>query len=278
MRVATTSDIQRLQALRQCTALTHLDISGSYLQDCLAGELAAALQAMPRLTRLHACNCALQSQRSVVAIASALQPLTQLQHLHLARSRLGEAGLAALAPALSAMPGLQTLHVGDNRVSVKGTRHLCTLLGAVPGLTHLDVSCSPLRGEGAPLLAAVVRGMTSLQTLNMSYYCTGDIGMVAFAPALAALPHLHTLNLSANELGTGAVSMLLGGRPPTPAEPQFKPATTNQWSYMSCSAQHSDAAAGARPFSHGHGGRGLGCAGPSSQPPWAFCAIAGDGP
>ena len=45
----------QLQALRQCTGLTHLDISASDLQDCLAVELTAALQAMPSLTRLHMC-------------------------------------------------------------------------------------------------------------------------------------------------------------------------------------------------------------------------------
>ena len=63
--------VLQLQVLRQCTGLTHLDISGSDLQDCLAVELAAALQAMHRLTRLRIC-CEVKSQRIMSALASAL--------------------------------------------------------------------------------------------------------------------------------------------------------------------------------------------------------------
>ena len=154
MTVTAEGAAQQLQALQHCTSLTHLDISGSYLRDCLVVDLAAALQAMPRLTCLHMCSCDLQSQLVVAALASALQPLTQLQHLHLANCRIGEAELAALAPALSGMPGLQTLDVSKNRLlRGAGAEALCTLLGAVPGLTHLDISYSPLLEEGAALLA-----------------------------------------------------------------------------------------------------------------------------
>ena len=143
------------------------------------------------------------------ALASALQHLTQLQHLPLARSQLGNAGLAALAPALSAIPGLQTLGVDNNLVSgTEGAKALCMLLGTVPGLTHLDVSYCSLRNEGAALLAAVLRGLTCLQTLDISSISIGDSGMVTVAPALAALPHLHTLNVIHNQFGAGAVSML----------------------------------------------------------------------
>ena len=91
--ITAASGVQRLQALRQRTGLTHLDISSSYLQGTLAG---AALQAMPRLTSLHVCDCDLQSQRVVAAFASALQHLTQLQHLHLR----GSPSLGRLAPSL----------------------------------------------------------------------------------------------------------------------------------------------------------------------------------
>ena len=144
---------QQLQALRQGTGLTHLDISGGHLQDCPAVEVAAALQAMPRLTRLHMRSCNLQSQRVVAALASALRPLTQLQHLCLSGSRLGEAGAASLAPALSAMPGLQTLDVSSSYLrEAAGAKALCTLLGAVLRLTHLDVNNNVLWDEGAALL------------------------------------------------------------------------------------------------------------------------------
>ena len=211
IRVQAACALQQLQALRQCTGLTNLDISGSDLQDCPAANLAAALQAMPGLTRLHLCSCTLQSQRVAAALGSALQSLTRLQHLHLARSRLRQAGLAALVPALSAMPDLQTLDVGATSMPAsgpQGANALCTLLGAVPGLTHLDVSFSRLQDGGTLLLAAVLRSMTRLQTLNMYGSHLGDAGMLILAPALAELPHLHTLDLCGNELGASAVSML----------------------------------------------------------------------
>ena len=209
IRVTAACAVQQLQALRQCTGLTHLDISNSELQGFLPVELRAALQAMPRLTLLRVCNCKLQSQVVVAALASVLQPLTQLQHLHLARFCAGEARLVALAPALCAMPGLHTLDVSATSMSwTEGAKALCTLLGAVPGLTHLDVTYTCLRGEGAPLLAEVLRGLSLLQSLIMCGSNIGDWVMVALAPTFAALPHLHTLDLSSNVLGTNAVTML----------------------------------------------------------------------
>ena len=209
MTVTAEGAAQQLQGLRQCTSLTPLDISGSYLRDCLAVELAAALQAMPGLTRLNIHFCDLQSQRAVAAVVSALQPLTQLQHLHLANCRPGEAELAALAPALSAMPGLQTLDVSNNMLSgAAGAKALCTLLGAVPGLTHLDISSSPLLEEGAALLAAVLPSMTRLQTVNVCGSRMDGEAMVILAPALAALPSLHTRNLNSNVWGADTLPML----------------------------------------------------------------------
>lgn len=68
IRVQAACALQQLQALRQCTSLTNLDISGGDLQDCPALNLAAALQAMPGLTCLHLCSCILQSQRVAAAL------------------------------------------------------------------------------------------------------------------------------------------------------------------------------------------------------------------
>lgn len=60
IKVAAACADQQMQALRQCTSLTHLEITGSSLRDRLAGELAAALQAMSRLVGLHVCHFNLQ--------------------------------------------------------------------------------------------------------------------------------------------------------------------------------------------------------------------------
>ena len=191
---------QQAQALQQCTGLTHLDISSIGIQECLEVELAAALQAMPRLTRLRVCGYYLRSQHFVSALASAVQYPTQLQHLHLARNVMGIAALAALVPALSAMPALQTLVVDGNNVypddRVAWVEALCALLSVVPGLTHLNVANSSLQEEGTALLAPVLRGMTCLQHLDLSHNAVGNRGMAALAPALAALPNLQTLHLS----------------------------------------------------------------------------------
>lgn len=151
--------VQQLQALQHCTGLTHLDISGSEPEDWLpeqghqaAVELTTALQGMRRLVRLQVRH--LQFEGSEAALASALQPLTHIQHLHVWCSGLGEAELAALAPALSAMPGLQMLDFSNNSPEgVERAEALCGLLDAVPRLTHLDVSGTSLWAEGAVLLA-----------------------------------------------------------------------------------------------------------------------------
>ena len=205
--------VQQLQALRQFTGFTHLDIGGSRLQHCLTVELTSALQAMPRLTRLRMCCRHMQFQDVAAALISALQPLTHLQHLHLERSHLKGPGLAALAPALSAMPGLQTLDLSRNLSytsldQVDDAKALCTLLGVVPGLTHLDVSNRPLHDQGTAQLAKLLHDMTRLQTLKMCYTSTSDEGMATFTPALAALPHLHTLDLQNTELGPMSASAL----------------------------------------------------------------------
>ena len=163
---------------------------------------------MHSLTCLHLDSWQLQP---VTIFASALQPLTQLQHLHVVSSRLEVSALAALVPAQSGMRGLETVDVCNNLIDVDGPEEvqaLCTLLGVVPGLTHLDVSWSCLRAQGAVLLASVLRDMTHLQTLKMLGCDISADGMATLAPALAALPHIHTLDLRFNALGARAVSAL----------------------------------------------------------------------
>ena len=210
---------QQLQALRQCTSLTHLDIRGSGLWSYLgqsgqqaAEELTAALQGLPSLTRLHVVGYETYSDSCMTRLASALQPLTQLQHLHLAEHNTGVAALAALVPALSAMPALQTLVVSGNNPVVDETagraEALCALLSVAPRLTHLDVGSNTLHNEGAALLAPALRGMTCLQHLNLSYNKVGSRGLAALAPALAALPNLHTLDLSGCDLHGEFASLL----------------------------------------------------------------------
>ena len=76
---------QQLQALRQRTGLTHLDINGTALQNRSAEEsrqalmkLKAALQGMRSLTCLHLRWWILQSEVAVTTLAPVLWPLTQL--------------------------------------------------------------------------------------------------------------------------------------------------------------------------------------------------------
>ena len=138
------------------------------------------------------------SDSCVVPLASAVQPLTQLQHLDLAGNNIKVPGLLALAPALSAMPALQTLVVSSNYTGWKAradwVEALCALLSIVPGLTHLNVvGSNSLLDEGVTLLAPVLRGMTGLQHLNLStryHWQQGNSGTCS-SPCSAAQP-AHT--------------------------------------------------------------------------------------
>ena len=216
IQIAADCAVQQLQALQQCTGLTHLEFRGKGLQHCsaeqghpTAAELTAAFRGMSKLTVLCIQRWKLQFRGVEAALTPALWPLTQLQHLHIVDSRLEAAGVEALAPALSAMRGLQMLDLKHNsRKGVEWAQALCTLLGDVPGLKHLNVSSSGLGKEGAALLAPVLRGVTCLQRLNLSFTLLHDMGIAALAPALAALPCLHTLDVSDNELEASAVSAL----------------------------------------------------------------------
>ena len=200
MEVTAACADQQLQALRQCTGLTHLHISVIDLQERVSVELAAALQGLHSLTRLHVSGYKLRGDNVVVPLASAVQHLTQLQHLHLAKNDIGVAALTALVPALSAMPALQTLVINCKCLRpadrVAWTEALCTLLIVVPGLTHLNAGRNSMRDEGLALLAPALRGMTRLQHLDLSHNFVGSRGTAAIAPALAALPNLQTLDLS----------------------------------------------------------------------------------
>lgn len=202
---------QELPALQHCTSLTHLDISYAHLGTWLsrpgghaAAALAASFKGMRSLTYLRAEHCQLDSSRTVGpmhSFASALRPLTQLQHLHLAKNRIGAVGLGALRPVAAGMLQLQTLDVADCCIqSMAGAQALQDLLCVTPCLTHLCVSGNSIGPQGAAGLASALRGVTCLQSLHIGRAALGDSGVRLLTPVLAALPCLHTLDLSFNEL------------------------------------------------------------------------------
>ena len=146
------------------------------------------------------------------ARAWVVAPETQLAHLHLNHTKIGDAGVAALATAcVGAMRQLSYLMLNDNMIGDVGVRalvHRCSE-GALPMLEKLYLARNRIGDDG--MAAFANKGMRTLNELDLENNRIGDDGVAAFAAGCgpSVLPSLERLQLWLNHIGSVGVRALI---------------------------------------------------------------------
>ena len=225
-------------ALKCCTYLQTLDLSGNNIGSNGAVALAKGLKHCTNLkklylhcnsigsdgalplaeglkccTNLHALNLSYNSIGSdgAVALAEGLKCCTNLQTLCLSYNTIGSDGVVALAKGLKCCTNLQTLDLLSNCIGSDGAVALAKGLKHCTNLKKLYLHCNSIGSDGALDLAEGLKCCTNLQTLYLSYNSIGSDGAVALADGLKCCTNLQTLYLSDNSIGSdGAVALAEG--------------------------------------------------------------------
>lgn len=185
-----------LQALAATRTLEELDLSDNHR---ITGAGLAHLAGLDRLHTLRLAGCGDGKRLDLTA----LPRLKALRTLDLARSQIGDDGLAAAA----GVPGLEALVVldGDTRFTAAGLKHL----GRMAALKELSFAARREQIGGA---AEAVAGLTGLRALRLEVYSGGtdppppDAGL----RHLAGLTGLRSLVLMVGPIADENLTHLLG--------------------------------------------------------------------
>ena len=175
-------------------------------------RLAQGLQFLPTLRVLNLKGCPLGSAGGV-ALAEGLRfTPPRLQMLSLLRTWISDEGMLALASVLPKLPELQHLDVGNCRFHYAALSTLATQLNHLPQLRFLDVSgCA---GHQRALSAAyhdilhALRHLPRLETFLINGNHLRDAGAIVLADTLRCLPSLRELFLYQNKIGDEGIQAL----------------------------------------------------------------------
>ena len=197
-------------ALKCCTYLQTLDLSGNIIGSDGAVALAGGLKCCTNLQTLNIWFSSIGSD-GAVALAGGLKCCTNLQTLNIWFSSIGSDGAVALAGVLKCCTNLQTLNIWPNSINSECAVALAEGLKCCTNLQTLDLSFNSIGSEGAVALAEGLKCCTNLQTLYLRYNIIGSDGAVALAGELKCCTNLQTLNIWYISIGSdGAVALAEG--------------------------------------------------------------------
>lgn len=215
-------DLQNWQwlapALQRCPRLAHLDISGNFIGDRGAAQLAQSLLLCPVLAHLDLHHCSLLA--SSVQFLRILRRLPALGYLDLSDNAMHRSHIEALFNALPGCTALHTLVFTHANVRVEEARYLGTRLSRCQSLRRLDLRSNRIGKVGLVDITKHER-IAQLTHLNLSWNFIDTINdngvCLHFTQALQHSPEMAHLVLSHNRLGNGFADALVAVLPACPS-------------------------------------------------------------
>ena len=174
-----------VDALKENTILTMLNISKNYIDDKGATALANILNSMTALTTLDISSNQI-GMEGATALANALENNNTLTTLIIKINNIKTTGVKDLANILNSMTALTTLDISSNQIGMEGAKELANALENNNTLTTLIIKNNNIKNQGAKDLAKALEKNNTLTTLDISgddNYVT-DKGIEAIATAL----------------------------------------------------------------------------------------------
>ncbi|XP_065913984.1 protein NLRC5-like isoform X2 [Dysidea avara] len=185
-----------LQALKNISNLTTLDLSNNNLSEEVAKDLADVIESNTHLNELILSDNNLQS--STVVILQTLVNTSSLLKLDLSGNKLPETVVNELASVIKSNANLRELHLANNRLQ-PSTIIILQALKEISSLTVLDLSNNNLSEKIVNYLADVIKHNIHLRKLNLSYNNLRSSAIVVLE-ALKGISHLNKLDLSGNNM------------------------------------------------------------------------------
>lgn len=227
---------QLLAALLENGKIKTLNLSGTFLDEKSAKDLASLLKTNTTLQRIYLADndfgtegfsaiCgALEENTNLIAldlsqndadgleyveaIASMVAKNRTLEILELGICRIDAEKLAILAKALEENLALTQLGLGFNLIGPEGISAVLKTVEKKPLLKVLDLSGNKIGSEGGKLVAEILKTNTTLIQLDLAYNHLGSSGANAILNAIPNNSTLRSLSLSYNQMdGSNATSI-----------------------------------------------------------------------
>ena len=186
-----------------CQLTLHYSSSASSIKVLISGLRGIAASASLKLSFEEV------DAEGVLALCSGLELYTNsdIRHLDLTNSSIGQEGATGLANGLQHLTILETLHLSHNNIGCECFNSLCNGLQYLTSLQDLDLSHNDINDDEASSSGQVLQHLTRLRELDLSHNNI-VLGMSCLVSGLQCLTNIDKLDLSHNSINSdGATSL-----------------------------------------------------------------------
>ena len=153
------------ESLLHCTLLAHLNLRNNRIRNKYAFKMLAKVLCKCPITHLSLEDNYIKNE----GLRKLLPMCTSLAHLNLRYTCIGNEQVQTLAVMLPQCTSLTYLDLASNSIGNEGVRSLAAVLPRCTSLTHLDLGTNKIENEGVQLLEAMRLQCTILRHLNLVY-------------------------------------------------------------------------------------------------------------
>ncbi|XP_065894714.1 uncharacterized protein [Dysidea avara] len=213
-----------IRSLRSVTSLKYCNLSGNYITDKCATELASIMANNSLLSHLNLSNCKLQenglffivdtlkkiltltyldlssnriNDESAVLLSNVIDMNNNLSHVDLSRCMLKEKGLIKVSRSLSKLVFLKYIDLSFNEISDHVAQNLAP---ALKNASHVFLNNCNLKRRGIEKISLVLEIASSVRELGLSKTCLT-------APVIKNLAATLTRNINLNHLSVASCGL-----------------------------------------------------------------------
>ncbi|MED6281749.1 hypothetical protein CHARACLAT_024970 [Characodon lateralis] len=153
-----------MEALRTCSHLEELHLSGNLLGDLTAARMALVLPSMSHLSVLDLSENRIGNE-GLLSLSKAIMNLKSLRKIQL--TSVGDSELGAVTASLRHCPFIQDVGLGWNNCGDDVAQELAKVLPFCHDLTRIDLECNSVSAAGVEALVKALRSCPALQVIRL---------------------------------------------------------------------------------------------------------------
>ena len=187
-------------------SLKHLDVSGNFISDNVALNVASYLMGTFTITHFDLSKCAL-TEKGAQLVFGSLQSCDSLKYFDVSCNALSNEVSQTLSKVLCSNVALQFLNMCDCKLTETGSYFVVEALKGTTSLNHIDLRNNNIGFQSAITLAEVLIGNSQLECVMLEGTSLTEDGTASICKGLKDSRELRHLDLSCTNISDKTVTL-----------------------------------------------------------------------